>query len=92
MIIFTKDNIEISVFVLLLELCIVLSSSYTVICIFNRPMNPLIVDYCLQVMEINDKDADIVSSTYGLISSLGMAITFQMQLSIIVILFSFQLL
>jgi hypothetical protein len=55
-------------------------------------MNPLIVDYCLQVMEINDKDADIVSSTYGLISSLGMAITFQMQLSIIVILFSFQLL
>jgi hypothetical protein len=63
-----KDNIDISVVRVLIDVMVVVSSVYTLLCLLSRPQNPLIAERCSEVMTINARDKEVVGFMYGILS------------------------
>ena len=73
-----KDNIDISLWRILLELSIFFSSVYTFSAAISRPQNTLVTDQCQNVMEIDEATKEKAAFIYALISQTGLAISMQM--------------
>ena len=83
-----KDNVDLQVGRICLEISVVLVSSVYICNKINNPQNSLVTDKCSTVMDIADEDAQVINYIYALLSQTGGSLNFKMLISALMVQYS----